>query len=114
MYSAASKNPVFFFVSFHEDDELDGAYMHGYYDDNEPPKIYASILSEISKFYRIYPKNRIHNFMAHKGMVLNPAPDGSFEDKKHGGGVKYSVCVEIPDRIPMSKRIAANIAVIKK
>lgn len=113
LYTATMNEPISFFASFHEDDELAGAYMHGYFDEKNPPDIYLSLLNTLSKICPLYQKNRIHNYKAKNGLVPNPSPDGSFEDQMHQDGVKYSICLEIPDRLPIGKRIEANTTIMK-
>jgi predicted deacylase len=113
LYTAIMNEPISFFASFHEDDELAGAYMHAYFDEKKPPAIYFDLLDTLSKTCPIYKKNRIHNYKAKNGLVPNPAPDGSFEDQMRQDGVKYSICLEIPDRLPIGDRIEANTAIMK-
>ncbi len=114
LYTAIMNEPISFFLSLHEDDELSGGYIHAYYDQTKIPAIYKDLIQVIAKTCPIYTKDRIHNYKAINGIVSNPAPDGSFEFIMNRDGVKHSVCLEIPDRIPLSKRVETNLSVIEK
>lgn len=90
------------FLSVHEDDELKGYYIYNFGRRN---KLFNRLIKFLSKTSRVCKNNKIHNDYAENGVVNGPEPVGCLDEWVSKKGVPISACLEVPDSIPLHKRV---------
>jgi len=112
LYAAAKKEKPAVFASFHEDDESEGFYMFAYNKKGRESDIHQDILRLIRRQMPVSRFRSTEKYDAKSGLVFN-FEDGSFEHRMHHDGVPECLCVEMPDRLPLKKRVELNSAVME-
>jgi len=98
------------FISIHEDDVKSSCYLYGYSAASKSTELYRDILTAMEKHCPINHRPKIYKNKAQDGLILNPPSDGSFEDRVHQAKIPYSVCLEIPDKISLKRRVDTILA----
>jgi len=111
---AANSEDIFFAASFHEDDVKHGSYMYAYSKEKSSPSVFLKLINRAGKLGAICRDTHIYRQLAKDGIVLKPKNDGSFEQRMCKDGVPYVICLEVPDKFSMQKRIKINIAIINE
>lgn len=112
LYETISEERPSFFVSLHEDDVLNGAYVYGCEKGNGFDT-YKKILNTIGK-ENICKDKMIHGHKAINGIIINSRSDGSLEERIGKDGASFSACLEISDKLPWKKRIQFTVKILNK
>lgn len=104
------ERPALFF-SLHEDDEEPSFYMYAYGDPGEDSPVRRIIKAAGRRHIPLTRSRRIDGRPARGGVIFN-VHDGSFEHRARIDGAARSICLELPDKRPLTVRIKAAAAVM--
>jgi len=99
--NSINKEKISWFISLHEDDEMDGFYIYKYSKYEEPTE---RIINFLSKQGPICSSRKIYGNDSINGIISNQKSDGSLEEKMYKEGIPVCICVEMPDVIKIEKR----------
>lgn len=91
-----------FSLSLHEDDELSGFYIYQYGTNDE---LSSYIMDFVGRRAKVCQDAKIYHHKAVNGIIKNPVFDGTLDEWLHVRGIPSTACLEIPDSIPLKKRI---------
>ena len=75
---------------------------------------YDRILTAIKKYIPICRDGRIYDEHAADGVVARPKAAGVFEEWCLKKGVPRSACIEVPDYVPLERRVRALVAAMEE
>ena len=119
LYNTMKKENVHCFMALHGDDVNTCAYLHAYIRNEQPILHPRKILTSINRYIPICKKSRIFSMQAYNGLIVQPKPDGSFEERMHHEGIPYSFCLEMPyvysvaSAFSLNRTIQAEVAAMK-
>ncbi len=111
LHRAARAGAPDLFLSLHEDDEQAGFYLYAYGRPGRNEPLLRLIRSAGRGFLPLARGPRIDGHPAAGGVIFN-IRDGSFEHRVHLDGVKESLCLELPDKHPLSARVRSGAAIM--
>lgn len=113
LYNAVKNENLFFFASFHEDDEMRDTYMYGYSKNVEDKFLYQNILRRSSAVSPVTNTAKIYRRKAEAGVIFrSKIINGGFEDRMFTDGVPYSICLEPSNSKPLKARIGVILSVM--
>lgn len=101
------------FCAFHEDDEQKTFYMYAMNKLSSDSKLHENIKTAAQKYTKIFSGKTLYKQPVKKGVIFD-IKDGSFEHRMSKEGAPESLCVEIPDYLPLQTRVALVEAIMKK
>jgi hypothetical protein len=99
------------FISLHEDTDENRAYLYSFEKGRRPTAASRRLVETLACFFPIVGDSHLYGDPIDGGIIFN-AHDGSFEDFLFHCGVPFTVCSETPGRLPLEKRINADIAIL--
>ncbi|MDO8538049.1 MAG: DUF2817 domain-containing protein [archaeon] len=112
LFDSLKKENLQFFLSFHEDDELNGCYLYAYAKTVNDLNVFQAILSITKKHASLQLSKKIYKHKANQALIHNPKADGSFEQRMFKEGI-LSACFEVPDKLSLKKMNKINAEAMK-
>jgi len=111
LHGAVAKARPDLFLSLHEDDVEPSLYMYAYGDHGQASPVRQIIKTAGRRHLPLSKSRRIERRPVSDGVIFN-VDDGSFEHRVRLDGAVESICLELPDRRPLVRRIKAAVAVM--
>jgi len=111
LFNQLKNENVFFFHALHGDIDERSFYLYNF--ESRVERIYRDLINIAKKYFPINKAQKIYNDPAVNGLIIN-RQDGSFEDRMFRDGVPYAMCSESPEKQPLKKTVALNVALINK
>lgn len=102
---------IFLFHALHGDIDERSFYLYNF--EHKPEKIYRGLVIAAKKYVPINTSPKIYDDPAAGGLITNQH-DSSFEDHMFRDGTPYSFCTEAPEKLPLKKTIALNVALMDR
>lgn len=101
------------FISLHEDNESDGAYVYIFEKSKQPGPFSLCLRNALASVFKMKEDTNNPDIGKIRNGIVFKKCDGTYEDFLFHKGSKFTACIETPSKYPMKDRAEAHKRVIE-